>query len=540
MTHALIRRGLVAACIGTAVCAIAGCGANGNSGGSASAAAPSTGPKPSNTASGGSVTIAVNADPGNLDPQRSVNGPNLLMSVIGYDTPVTVENSGAVAPQVVSAWKATAKGYVLTVRKGVTCADGSTMDAQTVADNINYVANPKNASPMAGVAVPSGAKAKADAAAGTVTVTFSPAQPFFMQSLAELPLVCAKGLATRSMLAKETDGSGPYVLTNVSPGNSYSYTVRKGYTWGPNEATSAHLPTKLTIQVVTSPTTTANELLSGQLNIAQVTGSDVTRLKSAGLFSAGSNMINNEIGFNESSNPGNDVAVRRALIADLDLSALAKVDTGGLGSEADGMVASPKICAGNTMTGNVPAYGPAAAAAALTRDGWKPGPGGIRVKNGHQLAISLIFANSMPTNAATAQYIDAQWTKLGVKTTLSEQSFDHVSAVVFGHAAWGANLIGLGVNNPSVLVPFFSGPAPTKGNNFGHVNNPSYTAEVAKASKLAGTAGCADWNAAESALFRNADITPISVEPTLYWGKNAQFQVMMGVLIPTSLRSTQG
>jgi peptide/nickel transport system substrate-binding protein len=90
-----------------------------------------------------------------------------------------------------------------------------------------------------------------------------------------------------------------------------------------------------------------------------------------------------------------------------------------------------------------------------------------------------------------------------------------------------------------VLVPFFSGAAPTKGNNFGHVDNPTYTADVAKASKLAGTAGCAGWNAAESALFRNADITPISVEPTLFWGKNAQFQVMMGILIPTSLRSAQ-
>jgi peptide/nickel transport system substrate-binding protein len=356
VTHALIHRGLVAACIGTAVFAIAGCGANGNSGGGATAATPTTGPKPSNTASGGLVTIAVNADPGNLDPQRSVNGPNLLMSVIGYDTPVTVENSGGVAPQVVSAWKPTAKGYLLTVRKGVTCADGSAMDARTVADNINYVANAKNASPMGGVAVPIGAKATADAAAGTVNVTFSSAQPFFMQSLAELPLVCAKGLGARSMLAKGTDGSGPYVLSSVSLGSSYTYTVRKGYTWGPNGATSANLPTKLTIAVVTSPTTTANELLSGQLNVAQVSGSDVTRLKSAGLFSGGSNMINNEIGFNESASPGNDAAVRRALIADLDLPALAKVDTGGLGSEADGMIASPKICAGNTMTGSpVPA-----------------------------------------------------------------------------------------------------------------------------------------------------------------------------------------
>src|SRR5258708_649302 len=93
---------------------------------------------------GGSLTIAINDDPGNLDPQRSVNGPNLLMSIFGYDTPVTLLDSGEPAPQVVTSWKASSKAYVLTVRKGVTCSDGSPMNAATVAENIDYVANPKS------------------------------------------------------------------------------------------------------------------------------------------------------------------------------------------------------------------------------------------------------------------------------------------------------------------------------------------------------------------------------------------------------------
>jgi hypothetical protein len=43
---------------------------------------------------GGSLTVGISADPGNLDPQRSVNGPNLLMAVFGYDTPVTLLCTG--------------------------------------------------------------------------------------------------------------------------------------------------------------------------------------------------------------------------------------------------------------------------------------------------------------------------------------------------------------------------------------------------------------------------------------------------------------
>ena len=37
------------------------------------------------------------------------------------------------------------------MKKGITCSDGSAFTAQTAADNVNYVANPKNSSPFAGV-----------------------------------------------------------------------------------------------------------------------------------------------------------------------------------------------------------------------------------------------------------------------------------------------------------------------------------------------------------------------------------------------------
>ena len=103
-----------------------------------------------------------------------------------------------------------------------------------------------------------------------------------------------------------------------------------------------------------------------------------------------------------------------------------------------------------------------------------------------------------------------------------------------------ANLIGLGVSNPATLVPFFSGPVPTSGNNFGHINNPQYTAGR-QGREAAGTAGCADWNAAESSLFsgcrHHADLGSSRL---LYWGKNVRFQVIGHILIPTSLRAING
>lgn len=487
---------------------------------------------------GGSVTIGLNADPGNLDPQRSVNGPNLLMSVFGYDTPVTLLNNGQLAPQVLTSWTPGDKSYTLHVRSGVTCADSTAMDAQTVADNINYVGDSKSESPMAGVAVPSGAHATADASANTVTVSLPAASPFFMQNLAELPLVCRKGLTDRASLARSTAGSGPYVLSSVAPGDHYDYTLRKGYKWGPNGAgTDANgSAQKITFKVVTSKSTTANLLLNGQLNIAQLSGPDTKRLKSGGLFSAGAQFIGNELVFDESAGEAvADVAVRRALVGALNLPDLATIDTGGLGGPANGLIADPKICAGDTMKGNTPAYDLAGSRSALDAAGWIAGAGGVRSKDGKRLSVSIIYANE-PTNSATAQYIAAQWKKLGVDLKLNEQSFDQTSAVVFGKGEWGATLIGLGVSTPQTLVPFFSGPSPTAGNNFGHLDNPGYTSAVARAVTKDGTAGCADWNAAESALFKDADITPISNTAYVYWGNKAKFDVIAHILIPTSIR----
>ena len=116
-----------------AVFAISGCG-------STSGTTNASDAKP---VSGGSLTIAISADPGSLDPQNSLNGPNALMRTFAYDTPVTLLNSGQLAPEVLSSWTVTKQGYSLTVRKGVTCSDGSPMDAQIVADNINYVGQPE-------------------------------------------------------------------------------------------------------------------------------------------------------------------------------------------------------------------------------------------------------------------------------------------------------------------------------------------------------------------------------------------------------------
>lgn len=493
---------------------------------------------------GGSLTLAVPVDPGNLDPQRSAGGGSVAIARLAYDTPITINDDNKIEPGVLSSWKnlgSTSK-WLLTVRKGITCSDGSPMAAKTVADNINYVADPKNKSPFSGAAVPVGAEATADPAANTVTVKTPSPSPFFIQSLQLLYLVCDKGLSDRSMLATKSAGSGPYVISQVVPGDHVTYTLRKGYEWGPASASSTAakgIPAKVIVKAVTNNTTTANLLLSGQLNAAQVQGTDAKRLKSAGLYSAGGSAMNDDLIFNHASGkPTADVSVRRALVMALDMKRLGAVDGGGVGSPATGLLAKPKICPGNPLTGNLPGYDMSKAASVLDQAGWKAGSDGTRRKDGAKLSITVLYASNQAPTGAAAEFIAAQWKKIGVEVSLVQKPTDQVvSGLLNGTAVFDAALEPINVSTPAQLVPLLSGPTPPKGVNAAAIDNKQYESLTARASSKAGTTGCADWNAAEGALYKNADIVPLASIPDVWWANGARFKVdNKGVIIPTSVQ----
>lgn len=496
--------------------------------------------------SGGTITLAVPVDPGNLDPQHSAD--NFAIARLAYDTPITIGADGKVLPGVVTSWKDVGgtRTWQLTVRKDVTCSDGSPLDAKTVAANINYVANPKNGSPFAGAAVALGAQATADATSSIVTVKTPSPTPFFVQSLQLLSLICSKGLADRKLLASASDGSGPYVISHDVPGEQVTYTLRKGYTWGPTGATTTSvsgIPAKVIVKTVTSYTTTANLLLSGQLNAAQVVGPDANRLKSARLYSDGGVQTNDDLIFNHAaSSPASDESVRKALLMALDLNALSTVDGGGVGAKATGLLPDPKICPGNLVSGNLPDFDLGQAKTLLDSAGWIAGPDGNRSKAGKQLAITLLYATGRPATSAAAEFIAAQWKKLGVHVSLAQKSSDQMLADLFGgRADFGAVLQAINVSTPAQLVPLLSGPTPPHGQNVASITNQQYLADVGKAQQLAGTAGCSDWNAAESALYKSADLVPLATTPNVWWGKDADFTVdNLGVIIPTTMRRLAG
>ena len=111
-------------------------------------------------ANGKTFTLVLGADPGNLDPHFTSLASALATDRFLYDSLVNIDENGKMVAGLADKWEGTTTSATYTLRKGITCADGTPLTATQVAANITFVGNPKNASSRIGVFVPPGATAK--------------------------------------------------------------------------------------------------------------------------------------------------------------------------------------------------------------------------------------------------------------------------------------------------------------------------------------------------------------------------------------------
>ncbi|MEQ4304286.1 ABC transporter substrate-binding protein [Plantactinospora sp. B6F1] len=494
-------------------------------------------------ADGGTFTMGFESDPGALDPATAVQGSTNLLLSFAYDTLTYIDRDGGLVGGLAEKWTVEASAVHFTLRKNVTCSDGSPVGPAEVANSINRVADPKTKSPLLGVLIPTGVKAEADEAAGTVTMRTPEPNQFLLHSTVAIFITCGKGLADPSTLAKTTSGSGPYELVESVANDHYTLKKRQGYTWGPGGASSdaKGMPETVVLKVVSSESTAANLLLAGELNAAHFTGADRTRVTAArgithDVLPAGPG----EFFYNQDpARPGADPAVRRALTMALNLDELGKVSTQGTGVKMTGMTTlSPRPCRVDSVTGHVLAHDVEAAKAALDAAGWRAGPDGVRVKDGKKLAVTILYNTDFGAGEqAGAEYQADAWRKIGVAVELKGQASGAWSDALFKTGDWDVAAVGIGVSLPSQLTGYLSGKAVPDGSNFANIQNTRYTELVAKASAVPDLeGGCKVWAEAESALFDNVDVVPFIDKTQVLAMKNAEIFVPGGLAQPTSIR----
>lgn len=516
----------VAACLAASLLA-AGCG-------SVDGQAGSTG--------GDAFSFAIKSDPGLLDPAQVQNTTTYTALSLAYDTLVNVEADGRIVSGLAEKWHVTPSSVTFTLRRGVTCADGSPVTADTIAANVAHITDPATKSPAYGVLVPEGLTAKADAA-GTVTLSTPEPFAFILQSTRYLFMVCGAGLKDRSLLKSGTSGSGPFQLTSAEPNQSYTFTRRKNYAWGPGGATTSDpaMPGSVVLKVVGSESTAANLLLSHQLNAAQFAGPDRARVTDIpGIATTVQPNGTQEFFFHQGQgHPGHDPAVRKALLQAVDLHALGQIATAGTGQRPTGLVTQPRPCPGDTVTGHLPVFDPRAAEDALDAAGWHRSGNGIRTKDGKKLTIRMIYGTSGgETMEAAAEYLADAWKKVGADVrlrALSDAAYGEVEAIT---QDWDVDWAPLGVTLPTQLLGTLSGPFTPDGGNFAHLTNRRYEDLTAAASKLPGPAGCAKWARSESALLDSDDLIPVVDKTLTTAAHNATFRLTAGLFDPTSIRMT--
>lgn len=525
-------RPAAAAVVGVlSVAALAGCAAGGGQG-------AGQGSGSGDYVEGGTFTFAMVSDPGSLDPQASAMNSVYQLAAFAYDSLLAMTADGELKSQLATDWEIDGTTITLTIADGVTCSDGSEFTAQTVVDNLLWIADPENQSPLLGTFLAPLASAEADGS--TVVIELAAPAPFALEGLTSVPMICDAGLADRSLLTDGTIGTGPYVLTEAVANDHYTFAINEAYAWGPGGITTAEpgLPATVTARIIPNETTSANLVLSGEINAAQVIGPDAQRLVSANLFYDEVEAVVGEQWYNQ--NPAHitsDPAVRMALTQALDLDELRNVLTSGAGNPAKRLsIVEPSACTYDSVSGNVPATDVDAAAALLDEAGWVVGADGVREKDGQRFELSFFYPNTLGNGGTSAAELAVkQWEAIGVKVTAAVNDGTTLSNTMFGTGAWDILWVPLNVTNPDQVVAFFSGPAAPDGTNFASLANADYEAAVAEAMAMNGAESCEKWEEAEAALIQSADIVLFANNVIKTFGNGAEFELIDNIR-PLSIR----
>ncbi|WP_030905000.1 ABC transporter substrate-binding protein [Streptomyces sp. NRRL F-5126] len=499
----------------------------------------------SSTTASGTFTLGVPVPLPSADPYNANTGSGQMqyLSYLAYDPLVNQKSDGTFQTGLAKRWSTTDTSATFQLRDDVTCSDGSRLTAHQVASDLTYVGDPKNAYPWLGSLTPTvGYTVHGDDATGTVTIHTKSPYPFLLETLGNVPIVCATGMKDKSTLTHSSDGTGPFVLTS-SDQTTYTYRVRKGYAWGPDGArtSAAGTPDKVVLKVVTNPTTAANELLAGQLTATQVLGQDGKRLTSAGIPRATVQTQTAALYFTETAEQATtDRGVRRALAAAMDFRQLVKVQSLSSGEPATRSTAlrtgAPLPCPGADATTQLPAHDLAAAGKLLDAAGWKKGPHGTRVKGGKPLSLTIAYQHD--NEESVAQLLQSEWRSLGAKVTLDLLTTQQKQAFINGSADFAVLIAASAQPLPTQIQQEVSGPGAPTGMNLQKVNNPEYDRLAAKAIAEPGTKGCPLWVKAENSVLRAADIVPIADQPSvLFTAKSAAARLITTRQpIPTSLK----
>ncbi len=223
-------------------------------------------------------------------------------------------------------------------------------------------------------------------------------------------------------LAYDADpvGDGPYVLKQWVHGSDMIFAPNPRYWRGPPHV-------QIDIRIIPNSVTEINALKTHEIDVLDgVTKSLVGQLSGIDGVHTITQLSANyrHLDFNLKNPMLADTVVRRAIAMSINFDKIIREVYGGLGVRGSGTL-PPMSWAANDLK-PLP-FDPSAAAAALARDGWLPGPDGIRVKNGQRLSLTISTATENAPNQSAELVATADLRRVGIEVIVK----NYATAVLF-------------------------------------------------------------------------------------------------------------
>ncbi|HKX18377.1 MAG TPA: ABC transporter substrate-binding protein [bacterium] len=344
-----------------------------------------------------------------------------------FDPLIWESKAGTFVPGLAERWEinAAADQYTFHLRRGVRFHDGAPFDAEAVKFTFDRIVDPALKSqsafsfigPYAGSTVPD---------PYTIVVKFKEPYAPFLSSVAQSVMAPVSPAAVKKFgndFGTHPVGTGPFKLDSYTTDSVVRLVRNPDYRWAPSlfkHQGPPHLEA-LSFRIIPEASTRLAALRSGEMHVIQ----DVPTQEYANLKrDAGVQLLQGELAgsgwtmmINVTRTPTDDVRVRQALEWGVDKAAMIKVAWQGLGTPASSVLTSATFGFDPT-TRNVYRYDPKKAGALLDEAGWKAGAGGVRQKDGQDLALDMYYRADNTDFTAMATFLQSVYAQIGIKIEL--------------------------------------------------------------------------------------------------------------------------
>ncbi len=373
---------------------------------------------------GRTLTWALHVAIDRLDPSASFAlatgmavGRNIFDRLVEHDEGLNI------LPGLSTQWSASRDGRTWTfkLRQGVRFHDGTPFNADAVVFNVTRAIDPQLRL-FAGTFAWGGVKGARKVDDFTVEISGDQPLPALLNNIADSGLGVIQSPAAIQRARDPRDfvpvGTGPFKFVSWVPDGDLVLEANREY-WGSPPSVD-----RLVIRAMPTVTTRVNLLEAGEVDlITQVPIHEIARLKGLRGVEVDARAATSwtYIAMNTTKPQFSDVRVRRALNYLVDKQTIIAKVLFGVGRVADSPIGSAYRAHKSVK---VYQYDPGFAKQLLEEAGWRPGPDGVRVRDGQRLAATLwVPVGRFPGGAEMAQVVASAFRGVGVDVRVQELEF---------------------------------------------------------------------------------------------------------------------